>query len=209
MKFDFYDVFSKVLPGGVLAFAIIACGFFIPSTNIPDLSYLFTSYFLGYIIDAIAAKIQIKDWLWIAFRGKPSVILLGGNKFLNQEYIQLKELKEKVGENWNENDLNKTFDYIFHKTVSAGSPRVKGFNAHWISSRNMFFAFLLSFIPVIIFVYQNELYFNYKIILLSLMMIFVAWILFDRAKSRQFYFIKEVLNSYLFSSIQKQDKGDT
>lgn len=56
MKFDFYDVFTKVIPGALLMLVLLQYNYISLSEQIPELAYLFLSYILGFFIDAVAAK---------------------------------------------------------------------------------------------------------------------------------------------------------
>lgn len=206
MNFDFYDVFSKVIPGGLLTFVLIGCGYFTPTDKIPDLAYLFFSYIVGFLVDALAAKRQVMEIIWFLFRGKTSDVLLRGGKFYGNEYKFLGELKSKIGENWKSDNLSKTFDFIYRKVLTLDAKRVQGFNNHWISTRNLLVSLILSSIPLSLYIWNGQRTWSVTIILSSLLL-FSIWIIFDRAKGRQYYFVKEVLDSYLFTEKTKGVHG--
>jgi len=197
MNFDFYDLFSKVIPGGVLTLTLIVFGYFAPSVKIPELGYLFLSYLFGFLIDAIAANRYSMNLLWFLFRGKTADKLLSGKKFYGRKYMFLSEIRSKVGDKWQEDNLTKTFDLIYRKTLEGGAKRVQGFNNHWINTRNLLFALIVSFIFMMFSIWSGE-YTLQTSILVTILTIFSIIIIFDRAKARQYYFIKEVLDSFLF-----------
>lgn len=197
MNFDFYDVFSKVIPGGLLTFVLIVCGYFTPPDKIPDLAYLFFSYIVGFLIDAFAAKRQVMELIWFLFNGKTSDVLLNGGKFYGNEYKFLGELKSKVGEDWKPDNLSKTFDFIYRKVLALDAKRVQGFNNHWINTRNLLVSLILSAIPLAFCIWNGQRTWSVAL-LSSSILLFSIWMVFDRAKGRQYYFVKEVLDSYLF-----------
>ncbi len=197
MNFDFYDLFSKVIPGGLLTLALIIFGYFTPTDKIPELAYLFLSYIFGFLIDAIAAKRQVMDLLWYLFGGKTANVLLSGKEFYGKKYMFLEELKAKVADEWEENNLVKTFDLIYRKTLSNGAKRVQGFNNHWINTRNLLVSLVISFFLMMFYVWNGE--YNWEAsAVLTILAILSIYLIFDRAKARQYYFIKEVLDSFLY-----------
>lgn len=196
MNFDFYDLFSKVIPGGVLTLTLIVFGYFAPSAKIPELGYLFLSYLFGFLIDAIAANRYTMQLLWKLFGGRTANKLLSGKKFYGRKYMFLQEIKSKVGDEWKEDNLPKTFDLIYRKTLEGGAKRVQGFNNHWINTRNLLISLVISSMFMMFSVWSEyALQVSIFITFLTLLSIFI---IFDRAKARQFYFIKEVLDSFLF-----------
>ncbi len=197
MNFDFYDVFSKVVPGGLLTFVLIICGYFTPTDKIPELAYLFFAYIVGFLIDALAAKRQTMDFIWFLFKGKTSNVLLSGGKFYGNEYKFLTELKLRLGDDWKADNLPKTFDFIYRKVLALDAKRVQGFNNHWISTRNLLISLVLSAIPIGFCIWNGQKTWLSALLLTSILA-FSVWIIFDRAKGRQYYFVKEVLDSYLF-----------
>lgn len=197
MNFDFYDIFSKVIPGGLLIFVLIACGYFVPTDKMPEFAYLFFSYIVGFLIDAIAAKRQVMGLIWYLFRGKTSDVLLSGRKFYGNDYKFLGNLKSKVGEDWKPDDLARTFDFIYRKVLTLDAKRVQGFNNHWINTRNLLVSLIISAIPLAFFIWNGQR--TWLVTMLSSsILLFCIGMIFDRAKGRQYYFVKEVLDSYLF-----------
>jgi hypothetical protein len=198
MNFDFYDVFTKLIPGGALTFMLFFCGYIPLSQKMSDMAFLISAYFIGFIIDAIAAKPQVMNIFWYFAKGKPSNLLLGGSTFYGKNYKFLFELKSKVGDIWDQENLDKTFDFIYRKVLIFDSKRVQGFNNHWINARNLLISLILSYIPLCLFIWNGD-YSWYTSLFLSIVLTFSVYLIFDRAKSRQYYFVKEVLDSYLFT----------
>lgn len=204
MNFDFYDIFSKIIPGGIMLMILLSIGYIhIPEK--PELGYLFIAYLLGFLIDAFAANDKIQNLIWWFFRGKPASLLLSGNRFYGNEYKNLDEIKLKVGDNWNSDDLLKTFNFIYFKTMSLGAKRVQGFNNHWLSARNILITIVLCFMPIQFLIWDGKKTW-FQALSLTMLSLFCLYILFDRAKNRQYYFVKEVLDSYLYSPDEKDKK---
>ena len=119
-------------------------------------------------------------------------------EFCSKPVKFLFELKSKVGDIWDQENLDKTFDFIYRKVLIFDSKRVQGFNNHWINARNLLISLILSYIPLCLFIWNGD-YSWYTSLFLSIVLTFSVYLIFDRAKSRQYYFVKEVLDSYLFT----------
>jgi hypothetical protein len=187
MNFDFYDIFSKIIPGGIMICVLIFCGWIPMPADNTDLLYLLISYFLGYIIDAIGFEIQERYLRKInAKRLLPQVF----DKYKHKEEISIKYDAEK----WEKDPIDKRYSKMFHATVGS-DPRIKSFQNHWIGARNLALSFIFC-LPILLLEIKEQNIESPKWIgILALFLIFQI-ILLNHAKNRQKLMFNQVLNSF-------------
>lgn len=205
MNFDLYDIFSKVIPGGIIVFVLIFCGVYTLSDKLPDSVFLLLSYFAGFIIDAIAGHSKVQKYTWKLFGGKTSEILLKNQKYNGKNYPNLKNLKEIASKNnhWYESDLSKTYHHIYRTALSIENSRIKGFNNHWFNARNILFSSLICLIFLYFKIWDGKRMWS-EAIIATVTVLVMLYFVFNRAKGRQYEFVKEVFDSY----IQNKDKKE-
>lgn len=198
MNFDFYDIFSKVIPGGLIVCVLVYCGWVIPTKEFPDLIYLFSSYFVGYLVDAIGFEVQERILRKNSFNQIPNVF---------EHYEHIDKIKAKYGlANWNDKETDKIFIAIFH-TANSIDKRIKSFQDHWVGARNLFIAFLLV-LPIMFMEIQELKIQSPKWMGIVVLIVGIQLLLFIRARSRQKLLFTQVLNSYLFTKEKKEKEED-
>ncbi len=197
MNFDLHDLFAKIIPGGILSIIFVGCSGLVLPDKLPDITYLFVSYFIGFLIDACAYRYQ--NYLYLLFfRKNPTVKILNGEKISGKDYSFLQRIKEKFGQGkWEITEKEKIWSEIYRHAIDG--KRVKGFNDHWLGARNIFVAHTIA-LPVIFYKIYHP-YIGWFQSGIAIVVALLVWeLLMARAKARQYLFIKEVLDNYIFTS---------
>ena len=207
MKFNLYDLLSKLIPGGILLSILLIGKWIELPDEVPEIAYLFFAYFIGFIIDAIGFNLQYGKYklLWKLFglKNKPAEsILLASSKF-GRVYSHIDDFEKHFKESWD--NKSKVFGIAFQSTMNLENTRIQSFNEHWFGARNFFIAFLIG-LPFLIFhVWLSDFHGSEtkKIIFITLSFC-VLFVLYKRMKSRQYLLVKEVLDTYWRNFINKK-----
>lgn len=187
MNLKLYDLLSILIPG----FLLLIAGFLflgIPYNDSLVIAYGAASFLIGYLVDAISSWLEgFYDWTW---GGKPSVNLLDGKpiwKVRFPEYERARQLlQEEAG---NQNLGNADLFQIARRYSAKKSSRVEEFNSSYAFSRSLLTCGLIAGTVLWINHYSD---WHYPAIILPIL--FVLWL---RAKQRNYYYAREVLNAYL------------
>jgi hypothetical protein len=195
MTVSLFDILSKLIPGGLLLFAITQ-SHAINKIEYNEVVVLIIIYILGYFLEAISSIIE-NPVLFRLFGGNPAVNLLNGRKFLEIGIGRLDKINEIVEEKYKEHKEDKLRLFlIFHSVVSKKEyPRINHFLEQYTLSRNMFVSCLIAG-----FYYLN-CHFTWIGVAVFLLMLAI---IFTRTKQRNYYFTKEVINSYLYEKTHKK-----
>ena len=195
MTVSLFDILSKLIPGGLLLFAILQ------SHSITKIEYnevvvLIVIYILGYLVEAISSIIE-RTIIFRLFGGNPAVKMLNGEKFLQIKLSRLEKLNEVIEEKYKEYKEDKLQLFrIFHSVVSKKDyPRINHFLEQYTLSRNLLISCSIAGI------YYLSSHFNW--IDLSLFTMILV-IIFLRIKQRNYYFTHEVINSYFYEETHKK-----
>jgi len=196
MTVSLFDILSKIIPGGLMFFVISHALNF--KTELNEIIVLILVYILGFFIEAIASLIE-RPVIFRLFRGNPAERLLNGKKYMDIKISRLEKLNEIVNSKFNKYKEDKLRLFlIFHSIVSKKDfKRVNHFMEQYILSRNMLVSCFLSGILFLIF------QFGWIQLVIS---VFLLILIFIRSKQRNYYFVKEVINSFLYQELNKEEK---
>lgn len=186
MKFSAYDILSALVPGFVILFTLIHVGF-IPFNK--DILVLYTgiAFLIGYFVNTFSSWIE--DLLFWTWGGKPSVRILEGQQIWKVKFFAFEEAKRKLREqSESANPKNEELFYIALRDAT-GNEKVNAMNTSYIFSR-----VILVTIIICVCLYMISGFITLSTVSLSVFFIFVAWL---RCKQRAYYFVREVLNTYL------------
>lgn len=195
MTFSLYDILSKVIPGGLIFFAIIAVSPILKN-HLGEATSLIAVYILGYFVETIASLIE-RPIIFKLFGKNPAIKLLEGGKFLHIDLDRKEQLNEIIEKDFEEIKDNKLslFSTFYDVINKKEYKRVNHFLEHYILSRNILVSSLIGGI-----IYLS---FNFDIKMLLLFIVILIF-LFLRTKQRNYYFAKEVISSYLHEAIKEQ-----
>ena len=188
MNISLFDILAKLIPGGLLFFFIIhsAPNVKIESNQVVGLIII---YVLGYFIEAISSHLE-RPLIFRLFGGNPAVKLLNGQGYNSIKISRIERLNEIITTKFEQYSDNKLKLFrIFHSIVSKkGYKRVNTFSEQYFLSRNLFVSSFISGILFLIF------HFGWIELILFIIILLLA---FFRTKQRNYYFVKEVINSYI------------
>lgn len=184
-----FDILGKVIPGGLIYFTINHC-LIAEKVELSQIILLIIVYILGYLIETVASIFE-RPIIFKLFGGNPAIRLLNGKSFLDIQIGRLEELNDHVYEKFQKYKDNKIKQFlIFHSIVSKkGYKRVNNFLEQYVFSRNILISY---FISGIIYISCHTSWQIITIYIIFLLFFFV------RCKQRNYYFAKEVINSYLY-----------
>ncbi len=195
MTFSLYDILSKVIPGGLILFVLIAV---CPplKTHLGEATSLVAAYILGYFVETIASLIE-RPLIFKLFGKNPAVKLLEGGRFLHIDLDRIEQLNEIIEKDFEEkkDDKLSLFSTFYDIVNKKEYKRVNHFLEHYILSRNILVSFLIGGI--------TYLSFHFDLKMLALFIV-VLILLFLRTKQRNYYFAKEVISSYLHEALTKE-----
>jgi hypothetical protein len=194
MNIDAYDIFSKVIPGGLLLTALMLCKW-IPAEALayPQIILLLIAYGIGHIIDALASQHRFEK----LFGRKESEKQLDIKLDYKERHKDLEKIISKVGDSWEKKNLSLSFSRILREVKFDTVKRVQGFQNHHVNARNIFLTTILSAIPITTTLWQSDLTFAKKACFL-LSMAGVVFLFWDRVRKRSRFYVKEVLDYYLY-----------
>ena len=192
-----FDILGKIIPGGLIYFTINHC-LLDEKVEMSQIVLLIVIYILGYLIETVASIFE-RPILFRLFGVNPALQLLNGKKFLDIQIGRLDELNSHISERFEKYKENKIKLFlIFHSIVSKkGYKRVNNFLEQYVFSRNILISYLIG---GLMFVYCHN---QWQVIVL-----FIIFLLFFfvRCKQRNYYFAKEVINSYLYLINNEQNQ---
>jgi len=196
MTFSLYDILSKVIPGGLIFFALILV-FPIPKDQLGEATSLIAVYILGYFVETIASLVE-RPIIFKLFGKNPAVKLLEGGKFLHISLDRKEKLNEIIERDFKEikDDKLSLFSTFYDVVTKKDYKRVNHFLEHYILSRNILVSFFIGGI-----IYMS---FNFNLTILIFFLVALIF-LFLRTKQRNYYFAKEVISSYLHGTLKEQE----
>ncbi|MFP4019802.1 MAG: hypothetical protein ACLFUH_11200 [Bacteroidales bacterium] len=190
MNLKVYDILSKLIPGGII-YAIL---FYLFEENLPDfpgILLIIIIYILG-VITEIIASISERSLLFPTFGGNPAIKLLEGKRFLQVKLYNINEYNNTFKKAFPDiyNDKKTLFNIIYREVNKNREefPRITDFLETYVFMRNLLISILITGIIYISF--------QFSILLFTIFLVasFLVWL---RTKQRNFYFCKEVIDSYL------------
>ena len=186
MNFELYDIFSKLIPGGLILSVLIFCGWIPYPVDNSELIYLIFSYFCGYLIDALSFEFQERI---LRKRNAKSIL-----PKVFSDYKHISEISTKYGlNNWQIDPIEKKYSKMFH--VAIKNERLRSFQNHWVGSRNLFFSYTIC-LAVLLMEIQELQITSPKWLGLVLLVFVIEIILLNHAKNRQNLMFLQVLNCY-------------
>lgn len=201
-KFDYYDILGIIIPGIILMFWVPVCfpnivNIF-PKIKLPDafivLALTAGSVFLGQLVQAIGSIAEpALFWTW---GGRPSNQALenGLGRYISKNTA--KRVKEKIESRIGTGtENNSLFLFAMQLAETASIGRASRFNALYAYHRGLFvlvFISLLFFIGSII--WGAAVTWSIKqIFILIIFLVLLMILVWNRAKQRAFYYVREVL----------------
>ncbi len=194
MPFSVYDILSKIIPGGVLFFVL---NILFIDLELGEGTSLIAIYILGYFIDAIASLLE-RPVMFRLFGGNPAVKLMNGKGFLGIQLEDIETLSKIIETKDAKNNLSRLFSMFYNTINKKDYKRINLFLEQYVLSRNMLVS---CFVSGIIYMSSN--------VSIEGFVLFgtILGLLFLRTKQRNYYFAKEVINSYLHET--KKEKNVT
>lgn len=197
MNLNLYDIFSKLIPGGIVYGCLLFCNVFGSLRSKSELLNGVLIFVTGYFIDAIASALERKV-IFKSFGGNPGVNLLNGENYGRIKINRLNELNIFLQSLTNTDIVNNLsnkehlFGIIYSKVSQKGLKRVTDFQAIYSFARNILVSILICLILVTFFLDKVSI-----TILLTLLLI-LSW---RRCKQMNYYFTKEVIQAYIEEAV--------
>lgn len=194
MKFKLYDILSSIIPGFAVYIALFIY-FKIDFNTIPQIPALALVFILGYIINALSSWIEgFLFWTW---GGKPSDKMLDGKSILKIKFFQYNKVKNMLSEESESKAPRNDELFSIAMRYANSSNRVTDFNGLYAFSRSILVSTFFSGV-----ILNIHFWFTWMIFIATLCIILIFWI---RAKQNAYYYVREVLNTYL--SIKTSDES--
>jgi hypothetical protein len=194
MSFDIYDIFSKVIPGGILLAILMLCNWVpVEAYQLPQLLMLLVAYSIGHILDGIASR---KDFEKV-FGKEESIKQLDKSLKYGEYHKDLDAIITKMDKSWDQKRLSLNFTRINREVKFDAPKRVQGFQSHWVSARNLFLSAIVGIFPISQYIVNSQAT-EIKKILYTALVLACLWVLYDKATKRRRFYVKEVLDFYLY-----------
>ncbi|MCG2714856.1 MAG: hypothetical protein L6422_00995 [Candidatus Marinimicrobia bacterium] len=155
--------------------------------TIPQVPALALAFVIGYVVNAISSWSEcILFWTWC---GKPSDRMLTGNSIRKVKFYQQAMVKEMLTKE-SENDKpsnDELFSIAMRHAIS--STKVTDFNGLYAFSRSILISIIFASI-----ILNIHFWINWSVMIISILLVVVLWI---RSKQNGYYYVREVLNTYL------------
>lgn len=188
MAFSVYDLLTKLVPGSALYFSLLYF-FGAPMEYLPQFIALFPIYLLGYLNET-ASSILERNFLFKLFWGNPAEKLLDGKGFSQIRLYDPSEAIRKFESDHNTGEPSKIkmFTKMYSIVSKTDNKRVTDFLANYNLSRNLFFSSIFSSILIVV---------QSRNVSISIVLSLIAILLFIRSKQRNYWFCKEVIESFI------------
>jgi len=193
MNFKHYDVFSQLVMGYIILFALMMF-FGIEYDNSHSVPYIAIAFLLGYFTNTVSSILE--GFFYLTIGGRPSDKLLtiqkgknytGIRKVKFYEAARVIELLKNDVDDENASPL-KMFSKAMRTANSNDKSRVSDFNANYAFSRIVLTTMLVVSMLIIV---KCPCSWKTYLILFPLLL---SW---ERFRQRGYYYAKEVLNEYL------------
>lgn len=190
MNFKAYDILSSLIPG-FLAILVGLNAFDLKFDKDMVVAYTAIAFLLGYLMNTISSWLE--DFYFLTWGGKPSDRLLEGKGIWKVKfYHQVKTKSLLLTDCSNPNAKNDELFFVAMRYANGSKDtRVDDFNALYAFSRSLL---TTVFIGTIILLFENFKDWRYYVTLIPSLLI--VWL---RCKQRAYYYVREVLNTYLKS----------
>ncbi len=188
MNFKAYDILSSLVPGFLLLIVVMVTFNIQYNTNF-FVVYTALAFLTGFLNNTISSWLEgFYFWTW---GGSPSNRLLDGKdiwKVPFYEGVKVKQLliKDSTKDNPSNGEL---FSIAMRKANNQKNQRVDDFNSLYAFSRALLTMVLVATIFLLIKHYSDWRYY-----VIPIPILFIVWL---RTKQRDYYFCREVLNTYL------------
>jgi hypothetical protein len=197
MKFKFYDIITLLVPGFTTYVVTLYYlnidydkNFVLPATAI--------AFIVGFFVNTLSSWLE--DFYYITWGGKPSSRLIEGRSIWKVPFYEADKVRSKLNDESDKDNptSDELFMIAFRTAVKEKNERISDFNANYAFSRIILTTVIITSVLIC-----SRYYTDYRVYLSSVGLIFVAWL---RCKQRGYYFAREVLNTYLSSKQEEDDK---